>query len=343
MKTHTSAIYGCSGTTLNDWERGFFKEQRPWGFILFGRNIDTPEQVRTLTAELREAADDEEAPVFLDQEGGPVSRLKGPHFRHPPAPRAFADHYLRDPETAAEAAWLSARLMALEMKRVGINADCAPMLDVVQPSAHEFLQRRSLGSSAESVTALGKAMALGLREGGVAPVIKHAPGHGRGDADSHHNLPRVTASRQILEDEDFRTFRSMLKESMLMTAHVLFTDLDPDLPGTLSAKIIGDIIRDDWGYDGLIMTDDINMNALGGTIEERSRKALAAGCEIICHCNGERADMEAVAEAAKPLEGRTLERAERARTLALTDPKPFDEAEAKARLVSLGLYEAVPA
>ncbi|GGY56373.1 beta-N-acetylhexosaminidase [Parvularcula lutaonensis] len=340
MTARTSALYGCSGVELTDWERSFFRDQRPWGYILFGRNIDSPDQVRALTAALREASDDPDAPVFIDQEGGPVARLRRPHFRHPPAPRRFAELYADDPEAAAEASWLNARLMADEMKSLGINADCAPMLDVVQPSAHEFLQERALGSDPETVTVLGKATALGLREGGVAPCVKHAPGHGRGDADSHHDLPRVSASRKVLEQTDFVPFLALKKEAMLMTAHVLYEDIDADRPGTLSPLVVRELIRESWGYQGLILTDDINMNALGGTIEERSRAALEAGCEIICHCNAEPADMESVARAAIELTGPTKERADRARSIAAGSPKPFDRGEAEERLKQLRLYEA---
>lgn len=339
MTAHTSALYGCSGLELTDWERGFFSEQRPWGYILFGRNIEDPDQVRRLTESLREASDDPDALIFVDQEGGLVARLRRPHFRHPPAPRRFAELYLRDPEAAAEAAWLNARLMADDMRRVGINADCAPMLDVVQPSAHQFLQERALGTDVESVSVLGRATALGLREGGVAPCIKHAPGHGRGDADSHHALPVVSEPLALLEQTDFAPFLALKKEAMLMTAHVLFTDIDSDNPGTLSERIVQGLIRESWGYDGLILTDDINMNALGGSVEERSQAALSAGCDIICHCNGERSDMEEVARAAIAITGESKRRADRARSVAAAEPKPFDPDAARDRLRSLELYE----
>ena len=340
MQQQTSALYGCEGLQLSSWERGFFKEQRPWGYIIFGRNISDPEQLRALTSSLREASDDPDAPIFVDQEGGLVARLKGPHFRHPPAPRRFAELAEQDLELAAEAAWLNARLMADDLKGVGVNANCAPMLDVVQPDAHQFLQERALGQTADIVEALGRATALGLRDGGVAPCIKHAPGHGRGDADSHLNLPVVNASRDQLEDVDFAPFRALRKEAMMMTGHILFPGLDPDHPATLSSAIINGIIRTQWGYDGLILTDDINMEALGGSIGERSQKALAAGCEIICHCNGKREDMEAVANAAVALSGATKARADRARAIAQDAPKPFEKDAAEERLKSLGLWEA---
>ncbi|MEM9840735.1 MAG: beta-N-acetylhexosaminidase [Pseudomonadota bacterium] len=340
MTKQLSTLYGCAGTTLSSWERAFFGEVRPWGYILFGRNIETPAQVKALTNELRAASDDPEAPVFIDQEGGTVSRFKGPHFRHPPAAHLFGALYEDDPETAEEAAWLNARIMAHDLKALGVNANFAPVLDVVKKDAHPFLKSRAFGDTAGAVTALGKATALGLREGGVAPVIKHAPGHGKGDADSHLALPRVDLAENDLETEDFKPFLAMRKESMLLTAHVLYTDIDKDRPGTLSPTIVKELIRAKWGYDGLIITDDINMNALGGTIEERSRDALAAGCEIICHCNGEREDMEAVAKASIDLTGDTLRRADRARSVSLALPKPFDLEAAKSRLEALGLYEA---
>jgi len=341
MTRNLATLFGCSGTTLTPWERAFFGDAKPWGYILFRRNIETPEQVRQLTSALREASNDPEAPIFIDQEGGTVARLKAPHFRHPPNPNSFAQLFLEDPETAAEAAWLNARLMADELKELGINANCAPMLDVVDPTAHEFLQKRSLGQTSESVIALGKATALGLRDGGVAPVIKHAPGHGKGDADSHLDLPRVGASRTQLEAEDFQPFYSLRRESMLMTAHVLFESLDPHHPATLSRTIITDMIRGQWNYDGLIMTDDINMQALGGTIQERCTAALAAGCELICHCNGEKDDMLAVANTTPALANKAAQHAVKARAVALLEPKPFEKDAAIDRLKRLGLYEFI--
>ncbi|NRA30749.1 MAG: glycoside hydrolase family 3 protein [Parvularculaceae bacterium] len=340
MAHHLATMFGCSGTTLTDWEKAFFRETRPWAYILFGRNIDIPEQVKALTAALREASNDPDAPIFVDQEGGTVARFKRPHFRHPPNPSAFAQHHEKDPEVAAEAAWLNARIMADDLKALGVNANCAPMLDVVDPNAHEFLQKRALGYDAETVTTLGKATALGLRDGGVAPVVKHAPGHGKGDADSHHNLPRVRATREQLIAEDFVPFQALKREAMMMTAHVIYEALDPDHPGTLSSAIINDVIRDDWGYDGLLMTDDINMNALGGTIEERTRSAIAAGCELICHCNGDLADMESVARGAGTLSGQAIIRADKARAITSATPKPFDRKEAAERLKALNLFEA---
>lgn len=342
MTNNTSALYGCEGPQLTDWERGFFSEQRPWGYILFGRNIADPQQLRRLTDSLRAASDDPDALIFVDQEGGSVARLRGPHFRHPPAPRKFADLARSDPELAAEAMWLNARLMAAELKAVGINANCSPMVDVVQPDAHPFLATRALGDDPDTVIALGRAMALGLRDGGVSTCIKHAPGHGRGKADSHHDLPNVPTMLAELSECDFKPFRALRKEPMLMSAHVLYTDIDPDLPGTLSPDVITGIVRDVIGFEGLILTDDINMNALPGSIEERSRLALEAGCEIICHCNGEKDDMVSVARAAIPVEGLSKERGDRARALAWKDAKPFEQEAAVERLKSLGLYEDAP-
>jgi beta-N-acetylhexosaminidase len=339
MTLSTSAIYGCQGPQLNDWEKGFFREQRPFGLILFGRNIADAEQLRRLTGEMREAAADEDLPIFIDQEGGTVARLRRPGFRHPPSPHRFAELASRDPELAGEAVWLNARLMADELKAVGINANCVPTLDVVDAGGHPFLIKRAFGGDPELVSELGRALAVGMRDGGVATCIKHAPGHGLGNADSHHALPTVPASKGELEGRDFVPFRRMLKEPMLMSAHVLYEALDAKRPGTLSPVIITDLIRTEWGYDGLILTDDINMNALGGTIEERSRASLDAGCDVICHCNGDKTDMEAVARAARPLEGAAAERADRARRIAAMEPKPFDKAAAVDRLASLHLLE----
>lgn len=339
MQRLTSAIYGCSGLELTDWEASFFKDQRPFGYILFGRNIESPAQVQELTIALREASGDPDAPIFVDQEGGTVARFKRPHFRHPPAPRRFMELAEKCLELAAEAAWLNARLMAEELKELGINANCAPMLDVVQPTAHEFLRQRALGSDPETVATLGRAVSVAFRDGGIAPCIKHAPGHGRAKADSHHDLPTVDVSTEDLEREDFKPFLALMKEPMLMTAHVIYRSLDPEAPATQSSKIIRGLIREEWGYNGLIITDDINMNALEGSIEDRSRRALEAGCEVICHCNGDRSDMEAVARASIALEADALDHALRARDIANKEPKPFDRLSAEERLKELGLFE----
>ncbi|MEO1658376.1 MAG: glycoside hydrolase family 3 N-terminal domain-containing protein [Pseudomonadota bacterium] len=339
MTPPISAVFGCSAGQLSDWERGFFREMKPWGYIVFGRNIETADQLRRFTDDLRAASDDEEALVFVDQEGGSVARLKGPEFRHPPAPRAFADLFSTDPETAAEATWLNARLMADELRAVGITANCAPMVDVVTARTHTFLQSRALGLTPEAAGTLGAAAALGLRDGRVVPVIKHAPGHGRATADSHHDLPVVDAALSELEATDFQPFKRLIREPMMMIAHIVYKAMDPERPATTSQHIISELVRSDWGYDGLLITDDLNMKALGGTMEERCRAALEAGMEILCHCNGERADMEAVARAAVPLSGKTLERADAARRLAQGTPKPFERDAAIERLNSLSLYE----
>ncbi len=339
MTSPISAVFGCSTGELSDWERGFFREVKPWGYIVFGRNIDSANQLRRLTDALRKASDDPTALVFVDQEGGSVARLKRPEFRHPPAPRAFADLFSTDPETAAEATWLNARLMADELKDVGINANCAPMLDVVTPSTHQFLQSRALGLTAEAASTLGQAAALGLRDGGVVPVIKHAPGHGRATADSHHDLPTVDASLTDLSERDFIPFKDLIREPMMMVAHIVYKALDKDLPATTSRAVIQDLLRKEWGYEGLLISDDLNMKALGGTMEERCRAALTAGMEILCHCNGEKKDMEAVARAAIPLTGETFARAERARAFGSNAPKLFERDAAVERLNSLSLYE----
>jgi len=339
MTPPISAVFGCSTGDLSEWERDFFREVKPWGYIVFGRNIDNPNQLRRLTDALRAASDDPDALIFVDQEGGSVSRLKRPEFRHPPAPRAFADLFGTDPETAAEATWLNARLIADELKDVGINANCAPMVDVVTSSTHQFLQSRALGLTAEAASTLGQAMALGLREGGVVPVIKHAPGHGRATADSHHALPTVDASLTELSERDFIPFKGLIREPMMMVAHIIYKALDKDQPATTSRSVIQGLLRKEWGYEGLLISDDLNMKALGGTMEERCRAALAAGMEILCHCNGERKDMEAVARAAVPLAGDTLARAERVRTLGGKSPKTFERGAALDRLTSLSLYE----
>lgn len=307
----TSAIYGCAGTELSDAEKRFFREARPWGFILFARNIIDPDQLLHLTSSLREAAG-HDAPILIDQEGGRVQRLRPPHWRAWPAGRRYGEIYEQDSERGLHAARLGARLIAAELRSVGVTVDCLPVLDVPVRGAHDVIGDRAYGNEPGLIAALGLAVAEGLMSGGVLPVVKHMPGHGRARCDSHKNLPVVDASLEELEGRDFAPFHALRALPLAMTAHVVYTALDPDYPATTSATVIGETIRGRIGFEGLLMSDDLSMKALKGDFEARTRASLAAGCDLVLHCNGDMAEMEAVAAEAKPLEGESLKRSEAA-------------------------------
>jgi len=328
------AIYGLAGPALSADEAAFFRQTQPWGFILFARNIQTPDQVRALTAELRETLGDPKAPILIDQEGGRVARLKPPHWlARPPAAR-FGALYADNPEAAREATYLNARLIAHDLASLGINVDCLPVLDVPQPGAHDIIGDRAFASDPGIIIALGRAQIEGLMDGGVLPVMKHIPGHGRAQSDSHLELPRVTVEAEALSAVDYVTFRSLDSCPMAMTAHVVYDSIDPQRPATTSPKVIRDVIRGEIGFDGLLMSDDLSMKALEGPLEVRARAALFAGCDVVLHCNGEMNDMKDVALEAKALEGASLRRASHALSLLVT-PSDFDPAAAQARLDSL--------
>ena len=328
------AIYGCSGTALSADERAFFRDARPWGFILFARNIETPGQVRALVTELRKTVGDGRAPVLIDQEGGRVSRLKPPNWHERPAAARFGALHERDPEIAREATYLNARLIAHDLADLGINVDCLPVLDVPTPGAHDVIGDRAFAHDPLTVIDLGRAQIEGLMEGGVLPVMKHIPGHGRAGADSHLTLPRVEADVEELSASDFVTFRSLDLCPMAMTAHVVYDSIDPQRPATTSPKVVRDVIRGEIGFDGLLMSDDLSMQALDGPLEVRTRAALFAGCDVVLHCNGGMEEMKLVASEAKILDGVPLKRAEAA-LAHLVQPDPFDPAAAEARLLQL--------
>lgn len=291
----TAAILGLAGTAPTPDEAAFFREAAPWGFILFARNIDTPAQVARLTAALRDAVGCD-APVFIDQEGGRVQRLRAPHWREWAPPLDFV---AAAGARAARAVWLRHRIIAAELRAVGIDANCAPCLDLATPDTHPFLRNRCLSDDPAQVAELGRAAADGLLAGGVLPVVKHIPGHGRATVDSHKGLPRVTAPRPTLA-ADLAPFAALAGLPLGMTAHVVFDAIDPQAPATLSPAAIA-LIRGDIGFGGLLMTDDIGMGALSGSVGARSAAAIAAGCDLVLHCNGDLAEMQAVAAAAGPL------------------------------------------
>lgn len=330
----TRAIYGCAGLELAGDERVFFRDAQPWGFIVFVRNIADRDQIRALVEDLRDTIGDPAAPVLIDQEGGRVARMKPPHWHERPAAARFGAVYAQAPESAREAAYLNARLIAHDLAEVGINVDCLPLLDVPVEGADGIIGDRAFARDPAVVIDLGRAVIEGLMEGGVLPVMKHIPGHGRAASDSHLALPRVATGAEELSATDFVTFRSLNQCLMAMTAHVIYESIDPRRPVTTSPKVIRDVIRGEIGFDGLLMSDDLSMNALSGPLSVRAKAALFAGCDVVLHCNGKLEEMREVAEEAKPLEGSALKRAQHVLSH-LTAPGPFDPAAAGARLGEL--------
>ncbi|WP_151718502.1 beta-N-acetylhexosaminidase [Gemmobacter serpentinus] len=287
-----ATIFGCEGPVLGASERAFFREANPWGFIIFARNVEDPAQLSRLTADLRDSVG-RDAPVLVDQEGGRVQRLRAPHWSEflPPL-----DAVALAGERAARMMWLRGRLIAEELRAVGIDSNCAPCLDIATDATHPFLRNRCYGTDAAQVAVLGRATAEGHLAGGVLPVMKHMPGHGRANADTHHDLPTVTASADALWTQDFAPFHALRDLPMAMTAHIVFAAYD-DQPATCSPAMMR-VMRDQIGFGGLIMSDDLNMQALPGTLAERAALAVAAGCDIALHCKGDLAEMQAVAAAA---------------------------------------------
>lgn len=311
----TSAILGCMGLALTPDEKEFYNKVQPWGFILFGRNIDTPEQVSKLVSDLKECVDHKDVPILIDQEGGRVRRLRPPHWQAYPAGEVFGIHYNSDTEKGLRFAWLQSRLMACDLQKLGINVDCLPVLDVPVEGSHDVIGDRAYAKEPAIVTEIGREASLGLMAGGVLPVIKHIPGHGRAGVDSHKDLPVVTASLKELEERDFEPFKQLNTMPLAMTAHVVYTEIDPDNPATISKKVIDNIIRGHIGFDGLLMCDDLSMHALQGTFEERTSASFEAGCDVVLHCNGNMEEMSAIASASPKLSGDALRRAVQATNL----------------------------
>ena len=330
----SAAIYGLAGHRLSEAERSFFSEVSPWGFILFARNIESPAQVLSLTNDLRELAGRDDLPILLDQEGGRVARFRPPHWRAYPPGRRYGDLYARSPQEGLEAVKLASRLMAVELNAAGINVDCLPVLDVPVRGAHDVIGDRAYGETPDVVIPLGRAAAEGLMEGGVLPIIKHIPGHGRAGVDSHLNLPIVDTDVKTLNETDFAPFRALAHLPMAMTAHVVYAAIDATNPATTSPKLINDIIRSVIGFDGLLMSDDVSMQALSGSIGERTHASFHAGCDIALHCNGDMKEMLQVAVEAPVLNGDALRRSSAALDhLAL--PQDFDETASLERFASL--------
>jgi beta-N-acetylhexosaminidase len=283
---------------------------------------------------LRETVGDAAAPILIDQEGGRVQRLGPPHWMRYPPGRAYGDLAGNDPLIRREVTRLGARLIAHDLVALGVNVDCVPVLDVPEPGAHDIIGDRAYGETWEAVAALGRAAAEGLIAGGVLPVIKHVPGHGRARSDSHEHLPVVDAPYDALAVRDFAPFRVNSDMPMAMTAHVVYAAVDASAPATTSRRVVRQVIRGDIGFDGLLMSDDLSMKALSGGFEDRARASLAAGCDVVLHCNGAMAEMRAVAAGAKPLAGAALRRAKAAIGRLVKSPEPFDVAEGRARFAA---------
>ncbi len=327
-------ITGLAGEELSSREAGFLAEAQPWGLILFRRNCRDRAQVAALTTAFREAVGRPDAPVLIDQEGGRVQRLRPPHWRAYPPAAAFGRLYAGDRAAGLEAAELVTRLMAEELFEAGVTVDCLPVLDVPVPGVHDVIGDRAYAPEAADIVALAGAAVKGLTGGGVLPVMKHVPGHGRTMVDSHLSLPVVTASREALEASDFIPFRAFSHLPLAMTAHIVFTAIDDARPATQSRTVIEDVIRRDIGFDGALMSDDLSMQALEGDLGMRAERAFAAGCDLALHCNGRLDEMEAVAAASPVLAGVPAARCARA-LAARSAPLPFDREKALALLSGL--------
>ncbi|CAN5170989.1 beta-N-acetylhexosaminidase [soil metagenome] len=327
-------ITGVSGTALTDDERAFLRDQRPWGFILFKRNIETPDQVIRLVEDMRSTTNQPDAPVLIDQEGGRVQRLQPPQWPVYPPGAVFSALYDMDEKTGLEAARLSSRLIAADLADLGITVDCLPLADVPVPGADSVIGDRAYGTTSAKVAAIARAVTNGLAQGGVLPVLKHIPGHGRATADSHFRLPTVDTAAAELAETDFAAFVPLADLPMAMTAHVVFSALDLAQPATTSATIIEQVIRGTIGFRGLLMSDDVSMNALQGSIAERTRASFAAGCDVVLHCNGKLDEMNQVAGETPMLAGEALARADRA-LASRRVPQPFDRGAARAELERL--------
>ena len=327
-------ITGISGPELSADERAFIRAERPWGFILFKRNIETPAQVSSLVRELRDTINSPDAPILIDQEGGRVARLGPPHWPVYPPGAVFGALYDIDPELGFQAARLSSRLIAADLIDLGITVDCLPLADVPVEGSDAVIGNRAYGTEPGKVAAIARAVTEGLEQGGVLPVLKHIPGHGRATADSHFRLPTVDTPRHELNRTDFAAFQPLADLPMAMTAHVVFSALDPAHPATTSATIIREVIRGVIGFQGLLMSDDVSMNALVGSIAERTRAIVNAGCDMVLHCNGKLDEMRDVAAETPELTGEALVRAKRA-LASRRQPKPLERQAARVEVDAL--------
>ena len=326
-----AVIFGCAGAVLSEAERRFFGESDPLGFILFERNCRDKAQVQALVAELRHAVGREDAPLLIDQEGGRVARLKPPVWRRAPSAAALARVAERSLEQACRAVWLNARLIAMELYELGITVDCAPVLDLAWPESHGVIGDRAFAADPARVARLGRSMCEGLAAGGVASVIKHIPGHGRARADSHLELPEVAAAWRELSLTDFAPFEALRDQRWAMTAHIRFSAIDRAAPATLSPKLIAEVVRGEIGFEGALLTDDLGMKALSGSLGARAAAALGAGCDVALHCSGVIEEMTEVFASVPRLSGAAEERVARALLPRLAE-RSFDPAAARAEL-----------
>ncbi len=331
----TSAlILGLAGLELTPDERAFFTELQPWGYILFKRNCTSKAQVLRLTDQLRAVSGRADVPILIDQEGGRVARLRPPVWRLPPPAWSFAEIYERDVETAEEAAALNSRLIAAELAEIGVNVSCSPCIDLLNEQGHDIIGDRALGREPHQISTLARAVAQGLLDGGVLPVIKHIPGHGRARSDSHLELPVLDTEHEELSRSDFVPFRSLNDMPMAMTAHVVYSAIDDERCATWSSRLIHNVIRGEIGFDGLLMSDDVGMNALTGGFDERTYRALVAGCDVALHCSGDLTEMQEVAKGSRALEGDAARRAAAALDR-IAPPSDFDPEQGGARLAHL--------
>ena len=336
-KSVRAFISGCAGPELAAAERQFFAETQPWGLILFQRNCQSPEQLRKLTSDFRAIVKRKDAPVFIDQEGGRVQRMKpetNPVWPKYPSAALYGKLYARDPMHALRTARNVGRLMGNDLADVGISVNCLPVLDVPQEGSHAVISDRAYGTEPAIILALSRAHVAGFMDGGILPVMKHIPGHGRAKVDSHKELPIVSADRAALEATDFHCFAGFADCPMAMTAHVVYQAIDPLRPATLSARVLRDVVRKQIGFAGLLLSDDLSMHALGGSFGDRAHAALDAGCDVVLHCNGVMDEMVQVAEATIPLKGKAMARA-KAALRQRRKPIPFDEKTAKRDLAHI--------
>lgn len=334
MSNCKAMILGCAGAELSAEEIALYRDQQPWGFILFARNLKDEAQIRNLVQSMRDAVGRQDAPVLIDQEGGRVQRIRAPMAENYPSGSVLGALFEQDKARGLRAAWLMSRLHAFDLTKLGININCLPVLDVVVPGGTPAIGNRSYGENTATVAAVGKAAADGLKAGGMLPVMKHMPGHGRAMVDSHHDLPVVSASIDELDTYDFLPFRQMKDELMGMSAHIVFTAIDPENPATTSRKVIDEVIRGRIGFDGLLLSDDSSMNALKGTLGERAANIISGGCDIVLHCNGVMEEMKQVVREVPLLSGKSLKRAEAA-LAGFTPADASREADLRAEFWSL--------
>ena len=347
LKPETAAIFGLQGLALSDEERDFFQQVQPIGYILFARNIDTPDQVKALTRDLRAISPDiKNLPILIDQEGGRVQRLRPPHWQDLPPAASYGDLFAHHPNQAKKACALGHRLIGRALHDLGITVNCAPVADVADPQGHPVIGDRAFSSDPMIATELAAIAASAFLSEGVLPVVKHVPGHGRANSDSHESLPVIETSLEDLSKRDFIPFSNLASLPLMMMAHVLYTELDPEHPASQSSEIIRRVLREKMGFDGLVLGDDVGMEALSGSMAERSRKMLEAGCDYVLHCSGDMEEMRAVAEATqKPAPAKIIHSAQYkweraflscAGSMHLHDERPVAEIQAEfARLMQI--------